>query len=71
MGLTLGRLDLEFLLLDGVSLSRALLDLGLGLGNGAEPIFTPGNLGRYIHAIGHGGTVTVLGQRQQLLDFLA
>lgn len=43
----------------------------LGLGNGAGPIFTSGNHGRHIHSIGHGVTVAVLGQRQQLLDFLA
>lgn len=71
LGLTLGCLGLKVLLLDGVPLSRALLDLGLGLGNRTESIFTPGNLGRHIHAIGHGGTDAVLGQRQQLLDFLA
>ena len=53
LGLALGALGLVFLLLDLPSLGRTLLNLGLGLCQRAQAVLTPGDLGGYIHAIGH------------------
>lgn len=54
-----------------MALGGALLNLGLGLRQGTQAVFASGNLGGYIHPVGHGLGVAALGQRQQGLHLLA
>jgi hypothetical protein len=51
LGLALGALGLVLLLLGGLSLARTLLDLGLGLRDGAQALLAPRDLRWHIHTV--------------------
>ena len=71
LGLALGLLGIELLLLGLEAFGCALLDLGLGLRDRAQAIFTARDLRRHVHAVRYSCAVALLGQGQQGLHLLA
>ena len=71
LALALGAFGLVVLLLDGLALARTLLDLGLGLRDGAQALLAPRDLSGYVQPVIDRTAVAVFGQLQQLLHFCA